>query len=258
MPGSEEKGEEAKSSGDGKPFVDSTAVAIEAGSTSASKKDALRPKNADGDQNGGVKPEPEAGRAGEDHDDEEHYNEDEDDEDGDEGNLNSKWEETFKRLQVFKERHGHCLVPNRYQEDPQLGSWVSTQRRQYKIFASGSDQSTPMTAERARRLEGIGFQWSTRDPRHVPWEKRYGELLEFIVSLFMRQPCRPFSMSHGSLIVYFDLSLSIHVATEEIWTRSSSDWLEGKCSAFQLGIDAAPRIQTHAEGSHHAFDSRPH
>jgi len=37
--------------------------------------------------------------------------------------LNSKWEETFQRLVKFKEEHGHCLVPNRYPEDPQLGSW---------------------------------------------------------------------------------------------------------------------------------------
>lgn len=127
MPGSEEKGEEAKSSGDGKPsvwsVVDSSGAATGAGSTSSVKKEPARPKDADADQNGSAKPEVKAEPAGEDNDDEDHYNEDEDDEDGDEGNLNSKWEETFKRLQVFKERHGHCLVPNRYQEDPQLGSW---------------------------------------------------------------------------------------------------------------------------------------
>lgn len=42
--------------------------------------------------------------------------------------------------------------------------------------------STPMTPERAERLEEIGFQWSTKDPRHVPWEKRYSELVDFAVS----------------------------------------------------------------------------
>jgi hypothetical protein len=39
-----------------------------------------------------------------------------------------------------------------------------------------------MTAERAARLRQIGFLWSTKDPRHVPWEERYKELLEFVVS----------------------------------------------------------------------------
>ena len=50
---------------------------------------------------------------------------------------------------------------------------------QYKILTSGSSESTPMTPERASRLEAIGFVWATRDPRHVPWETRYDELCEF-------------------------------------------------------------------------------
>jgi hypothetical protein len=39
------------------------------------------------------------------------------------GNSILKWEENFHKLAAFKEKHGHCLVPNRYPEDPQLGSW---------------------------------------------------------------------------------------------------------------------------------------
>jgi hypothetical protein len=51
-------------------------------------------------------------------------------------------------------------------------------------MVSGSGLSTPMTEIRARRLESIGFQWSfLKNPRHVPWEARYQELVEFIVSL---------------------------------------------------------------------------
>lgn len=34
-----------------------------------------------------------------------------------------KWEDMFHRLEIYKEKHGDCLVPNRYPEDPQLGSW---------------------------------------------------------------------------------------------------------------------------------------
>ena len=37
--------------------------------------------------------------------------------------LQAKWDEMYSRLLAFREKHGHCLVPNRYQEDPQLGSW---------------------------------------------------------------------------------------------------------------------------------------
>jgi len=89
----------------------------------------------------------------------------------------TKWEQMLKHLLDFKEKHGHCLVPNRYPDNPQLGSWVSTQRRQYKTLQASLD--TPMTHERARILEDIGFVWQTRDPRHVPWSKRYEELCDY-------------------------------------------------------------------------------
>ena len=57
---------------------------------------------------------------------------------------------------------------------------MATQRRQYRIMVSGSGLSTPMTESRARRLEGIGFKWSSKDPRHIPWEARYDELMAFV------------------------------------------------------------------------------
>jgi hypothetical protein len=37
--------------------------------------------------------------------------------------TDAKWEEMFSRLEVYKEKHGDCLVPSRYPEDSQLGSW---------------------------------------------------------------------------------------------------------------------------------------
>lgn len=40
-----------------------------------------------------------------------------------------------------------------------------------------------MTPARARKLEEIGFKWSTKDPRHVPWEHRYNQLVAFKVIL---------------------------------------------------------------------------
>jgi hypothetical protein len=39
------------------------------------------------------------------------------------GSLQHKWDEMFNRLVEYREKHGDCLVPNRYPEDPQLGSW---------------------------------------------------------------------------------------------------------------------------------------
>lgn len=83
----------------------------------------------------------------------------------------------FHQLLEYKAENGDCLVPNRYAKNPQLGSWVSTQRRQYKSLIAGKD--TTLTRERAKLLGSAGFVWATRDPRHVPWEVRFQELLEF-------------------------------------------------------------------------------
>lgn len=52
--------------------------------------------------------------------------------------LQQKWNHMFDRLVVFKNKHGHCLVPNRYSEDQALGAWVSTQRRQVRKIQQDS------------------------------------------------------------------------------------------------------------------------
>ena len=37
--------------------------------------------------------------------------------------LQCKWEDMLNRLITYRDKHGDCLVPNRYPDDPQLGSW---------------------------------------------------------------------------------------------------------------------------------------
>ena len=93
----------------------------------------------------------------------------------------NRWESMFARLIDFKEKHGHCLVPNRFEEDRSLGAWVSTQRRHYKLMASKNfDQSsTPLTKERIQKLRDVGFVWATSDPRHTPWDVRFNELRDY-------------------------------------------------------------------------------
>jgi hypothetical protein len=92
--------------------------------------------------------------------------------------LQHRWDNMFERLLAFKAKHGHCLVPNRYDEDRSLGAWVSTQRRHYKAIESGNpnQDSTPLTEERVSKLREIGFVWATSDPRHTPWNVRFDEL----------------------------------------------------------------------------------
>ncbi|CAB9502456.1 helicase [Seminavis robusta] len=90
-----------------------------------------------------------------------------------------RWEEMYLRLLEFKEIHGHCLVPNRYKEDLQLGAWVSAQRKNYKLLESNSGKTTPMTMQRAQRLMDVGFEWTAKNPRHLMWEVRFAELRDF-------------------------------------------------------------------------------
>ena len=76
--------------------------------------------------------------------------------------INAKWDTKFNELVAYKDTHGgSCNVPNRYAENPQLGTWVDTQRTQYKKFQQDPSTSS-MTQERIERLESIAFQWNGR------------------------------------------------------------------------------------------------
>ena len=67
--------------------------------------------------------------------------------------FTEQWEEGFSKLQQFKEREGHCSVPQGHKEgDFTLGNWVRKQR-------SKKDTHTP---ERIERLNALGFVWDGR------------------------------------------------------------------------------------------------
>lgn len=70
---------------------------------------------------------------------------------------NRTWEERFRDLEAFKERHGHVVVPQAYREDPSLGEWVHKQRRMYKQLRKGETNNNALTPERAFRLTELGF-----------------------------------------------------------------------------------------------------
>ena len=108
--------------------------------------------------------------------------------------YDDQWDNMFEKLREYKEKNGNCLVPKRYKENPKLGTWVDTQRVQYKklqkILASqqpgnaegrgspipADDSGKPLvgrlTNDRIQRLESLGFVWSLRDD----WQKHYEEL----------------------------------------------------------------------------------
>ncbi|MDY4960476.1 MAG: Helicase associated domain protein, partial [Chlamydia suis] len=82
--------------------------------------------------------------------------------------LEEEWEENFLELKRFREEHGHCKVPQRYPQNPDLGTWVSVQRR---CFKKGK-----LAEDRIARLEELGFVW---DVTEEAWEKNFLELQRF-------------------------------------------------------------------------------
>ncbi len=65
--------------------------------------------------------------------------------------LEADWEEGFSFLKLYREREGHCLVPQRRKEENgfRLGQWVNVQRLK-------KDKLPP---ERRQRLDELGFVW---------------------------------------------------------------------------------------------------
>jgi hypothetical protein len=100
----------------------------------------------------------------------------------DEGLRHSHWRDQFRQLCEYKVQFGHCTVPARYSANPKLGNWVSSQRGQSKLFQEG--KPSPMTDERIRALEGIGFDWgtTTTDLESI-WSARFQQLCEYKIQI---------------------------------------------------------------------------
>ena len=77
--------------------------------------------------------------------------------------IGSGWDEWYGRLKDYKQREGHCLVPQHY-SDPisgyRLGQWVAVQRR----------TKDTLSPERRARLDALGFVW---DPFAAQWEEGF-------------------------------------------------------------------------------------
>lgn len=69
-------------------------------------------------------------------------------------------------MKDFKDRFGHCNIPQHWIENPSLGRWVIRQRV-YK---------ERLTEERIAMLDKIGFTWNIFD---AVWEENYQELVLF-------------------------------------------------------------------------------
>ena len=94
--------------------------------------------------------------------------------------VSELWEEGFAALSKFRDKEGHCRVPqNRKEGGLNLGSWVGTQRT----------TKDKLSAERIRRLDSLGFSW---DPHSEKWDEAFIAL-------------KNYSAEKGTCLVHTDL-----------------------------------------------------
>jgi len=66
-----------------------------------------------------------------------------------------QWERNLALLEQYKEREGHCNVPDSHQEDDvRLGRWLTRQRQTRK-----GNRLQTLSLERIERLDKVGIRW---------------------------------------------------------------------------------------------------
>ena len=86
------------------------------------------------------------------------------------------WDDRFKELQDYYQKHGHFEAAGIATENPDLASWVTVQRKQYAKFQEQKKSS--MTLERIDKLNSINFPWRMKETGK-DWMERYRELNEY-------------------------------------------------------------------------------
>jgi hypothetical protein len=75
--------------------------------------------------------------------------------------LETKWAEGLRCLTIYKQREGHCRVPNTHKENGfPLGYWVSNRRQNKQTLSEA----------RRQQLDELGFDW---DPDQMDWAEGF-------------------------------------------------------------------------------------
>ena len=82
--------------------------------------------------------------------------------------FDSQWKQKFEELEAFYKKNGHTRVPGK---NSKLVGWMERQR-----LAKSTGQ---LSAERLKKLEGIGFIWNFQDIKEQAWEQKFNELKQF-------------------------------------------------------------------------------
>jgi hypothetical protein len=86
-----------------------------------------------------------------------------------------KWNMQHEQLVEFKRTNGHCLVPQKCEQDKSLGEWVNEQRTLHN--------NDKIQLDRKTILDDIGFAWKvdvalTLDQKDKLWHQQHGKLVE--------------------------------------------------------------------------------
>jgi len=88
------------------------------------------------------------------------------------------FDERYAELIKFKEKAGHCNVPQTKSDGYQsLGRWCSKLRVSYKKIQKSEIPNRKLTQEMTHQLDDAGFNWSVSTCR--TFEERYAELMKY-------------------------------------------------------------------------------
>jgi ribosomal protein L7Ae-like RNA K-turn-binding protein len=142
--------------------------------------------------------------------------------------IGVSWDEWYGRLTLYKNREGHCRVPQSHKENGfRLGHWVNIQRTNENL-----------SEERRQRLDKLGFVW---DALAAAWEAGLLQL-------------RAYKEREGHCYVsprYISADgyrLGQWVSVQRSWQDRLSD--ERKARLDALGFDWAPRDTAWEKGLH--------
>jgi len=96
-----------------------------------------------------------------------------------EAKLESNWNERFQQLLEFKAKHGHLNVPQRYEDNKALSSFVYELREKYKRHIGEAEgYVSPLFIKNIERLKEIGFRFD-RNHDQETWDERVQDLISF-------------------------------------------------------------------------------
>lgn len=82
-----------------------------------------------------------------------------------------RWELMYLRLRDYYHAFGHCRVPQKWSNDPQLALWVQVQRRMYT--------QGKLLRDRERKLSAMDFVWNIKTIFDFQWKQHFHELESF-------------------------------------------------------------------------------